>query len=53
MAGEDAARLAARAGVDLSQFLKWNDLSSGQPLVTGNFYFSEENEEELRRTFTK
>lgn len=39
MAGEDAARLAGRAGVDLSQFLKWNDLSSGQSLVTGNFYF--------------
>jgi membrane-bound lytic murein transglycosylase D len=39
MAGEDAARLAARAGVDLTQFLKWNDLSPGQPLMTGNFYF--------------
>jgi membrane-bound lytic murein transglycosylase D len=39
LAGEDAARLASRAGVDLSKFLKWNDLSSGQPVIAGNFYF--------------
>jgi membrane-bound lytic murein transglycosylase D len=39
LAGEDAAQLASRAGVDLSRFLKWNDLSSAQPIIAGNFYF--------------
>jgi membrane-bound lytic murein transglycosylase D len=39
LAGENAAKLAARAGVDLSDFLRWNDLSIGQPIVPGVHYF--------------
>lgn len=37
--GESAAALASRGGVELSKFLKWNDLSAGEPLVAGNLYF--------------
>lgn len=37
--GESAAALASRAGVELSKFLKWNDLASGESLVAGNLYF--------------
>lgn len=36
--GENAARLAARAGVDLSQFLKWNDISVSDPVQPGGYY---------------
>jgi membrane-bound lytic murein transglycosylase D len=39
LAGEDALRLASRAGVELAKFLRWNDLSAGQTLIAGNFYF--------------
>lgn len=37
--GETAAALAQRADVDLSKFLKWNEMSSGQSLVAGTYYF--------------
>jgi membrane-bound lytic murein transglycosylase D len=39
LAGEDAAQLAARSDVDLGQFLRWNDLSSGDVITPGRFYF--------------
>lgn len=39
MAGEDAKALAQRAGVDPDKFVKWNDLSPGQALEEGEFYF--------------
>jgi membrane-bound lytic murein transglycosylase D len=38
-AGEDATRLASRAGVELEKFLEWNDLGSNQTLRGGEFYF--------------
>jgi membrane-bound lytic murein transglycosylase D len=37
--GESASALASRAGVNLSAFLKWNDLKNREALVAGNFYF--------------
>ena len=37
--GETAAALAQRADVNLSKFLKWNEMSSTQPLVAGTYYF--------------
>lgn len=37
--GDDAASLAARAGIETAKLLRWNDLSSNQPLVAGEFYF--------------
>jgi membrane-bound lytic murein transglycosylase D len=36
--GENAAQVATRAGVDLSAFLKWNDLSPADQLVPGQYY---------------
>jgi membrane-bound lytic murein transglycosylase D len=38
-AGEDAAQLAARGGVDLSKFLRWNDMAAGDDIVEGQVYF--------------
>jgi membrane-bound lytic murein transglycosylase D len=38
-AGENAAQLAARAKVDLSSFISWNELSSGQSIIPGLPYF--------------
>jgi membrane-bound lytic murein transglycosylase D len=35
---ETAAQLAARAGVDLSAFLKWNDMSISDKVIGGNYY---------------
>ncbi|HYC84100.1 MAG TPA: LysM peptidoglycan-binding domain-containing protein [Chryseosolibacter sp.] len=37
--GEDAVAIAARAGVDLSAFLKWNDIPNSAEVVSGGFYF--------------
>lgn len=37
--GETAAALAQRADVNLSKFLKWNEMSSTQALVAGTYYF--------------
>jgi membrane-bound lytic murein transglycosylase D len=37
-ATESPASLAARAGVDLSAFLKWNDMSISDKVIEGNFY---------------
>ncbi len=37
--GDNAPSLAERGGVDLSQFLKWNDLTLNGPIVTGQLYF--------------
>jgi membrane-bound lytic murein transglycosylase D len=36
---ESSEALASRAGVELSKLLKWNDLSEGQALIPGQFYF--------------
>lgn len=38
-AGENAATLAKRAGMNLSVFLSYNDLSIADPLTTGNYYY--------------
>jgi membrane-bound lytic murein transglycosylase D len=37
-AGESVSQLAARSGVELSSFLKWNDLSISENLHEGQFY---------------
>jgi membrane-bound lytic murein transglycosylase D len=37
--GETAENLAARAHIPLSNFLRWNDLSSNDKLVAREFYF--------------
>jgi membrane-bound lytic murein transglycosylase D len=37
--GETAAALAQRAEINLSKFLKWNEMTSSQPLVAGAYYF--------------
>jgi membrane-bound lytic murein transglycosylase D len=39
VAGENSVSLAARAGVEASKFLQWNDLKQGEALIAGNFYF--------------
>lgn len=39
MANENAAKLATRAGVDLTSFLKWNEISYNTALIPGTFYF--------------
>ncbi|HEX8041633.1 MAG TPA: LysM peptidoglycan-binding domain-containing protein [Chryseosolibacter sp.] len=39
LSGEDAHQLAARAGVDVSDFLKWNDLSGNDRIRAGQLYF--------------
>lgn len=36
--GESATQLASRAAVDLSAFLKWNDLSSGDRIDADQYY---------------
>ncbi len=37
-AGETPAQLASRAGVDLSSFLKWNDISISDRIEPGQYY---------------
>jgi membrane-bound lytic murein transglycosylase D len=37
--GDDVRRIAARAGVDVPKFLKWNDLKKGDPIIAGQIYF--------------
>jgi membrane-bound lytic murein transglycosylase D len=37
-AGENPTRLAARAGIDLSMFLKWNDISISDRVTAGDYY---------------
>jgi membrane-bound lytic murein transglycosylase D len=37
-AGENAAKLAARGNVDLSAFLKWNDISVSDAIQPGRYY---------------
>jgi membrane-bound lytic murein transglycosylase D len=39
LAGETATMLATRAGMDLSAFLKYNDISVSERLIAGNFYY--------------
>lgn len=36
--GESASQLATRAGVELSSFLKWNDISIAEQMREGQFY---------------
>lgn len=38
--GENAAAVAKRAGIGLSAFLKFNDLSISDPLVAGTYYYT-------------
>ncbi len=37
-AGESASQVATRAGVDLSSFLKWNDISVSDQMRDGQYY---------------
>ena len=37
--GDDVRRIAARAGVDVPKFLKWNDLEKGHAINPGQVYF--------------
>jgi membrane-bound lytic murein transglycosylase D len=37
--GDTPAKMASRAHVDLTSFLKWNEISYSTPIVTGTFYF--------------
>lgn len=37
-AGESASQVATRAGVDLSSFLKWNDISVSDQMREGQYY---------------
>lgn len=37
--GDNARSLAARSGVDLPKFLRYNDLKMGDPIVAGQVYF--------------
>lgn len=39
IAGDDVRRLAARAGVDVPKFLRWNDLEKGDAIIPGQNYF--------------
>ena len=39
VSGDDARRIAARAGIDLPKFLRWNDLKMGDPIIEGQAYF--------------
>lgn len=39
VAGDDVRRLAARAGVDVPKFLRWNDLEKDDPIIAGQVYF--------------
>ncbi|HEY9007484.1 LysM peptidoglycan-binding domain-containing protein [Ohtaekwangia sp.] len=38
VAGETATQIAARGGVELSSFLKWNDISVSDQVMGGHFY---------------
>jgi membrane-bound lytic murein transglycosylase D len=38
IAGEGAASLAARAGVELEDFLTWNEITSNHSIIPGAFY---------------
>jgi membrane-bound lytic murein transglycosylase D len=38
--GENAAVFAKRAGISLSAFLKYNDISIAEPLVPGEYYYT-------------
>jgi membrane-bound lytic murein transglycosylase D len=39
LSGDNAAKIAARAGADLASFLKWNDISYSTQIIPGTFYF--------------
>ncbi len=39
LTGEDVRQIAARAGVDFSEFLRWNDLSANDRIIAGQVYF--------------
>ncbi|MFN3839491.1 MAG: LysM peptidoglycan-binding domain-containing protein [Cyclobacteriaceae bacterium] len=40
VAGENAATLAKRAGISLSSFLKFNDMSISDPLLADTYYYT-------------
>lgn len=39
VAGDDARRLAARAGVEYPKFIRYNDLKKGDAIIAGQLYF--------------
>lgn len=51
--GDDVRRLAARAGVDVPKFLKWNDLERGDAIVPGQIYFLSRKRLKGSETFHK
>jgi membrane-bound lytic murein transglycosylase D len=51
--GETAAALAARAGVDVSRFVRYNDISIDQEIVAGTFYFLKRKKKRSTTSFYK
>lgn len=51
--GETAATLSKRAGIDLSYFLRCNDLSISEPLVAGAYYFTSKKRARAREAYHK
>lgn len=53
VAGDDVRRIAARAGVDVPKFLKWNDLEKGDAIIAGQIYFLSRKRLKGSETFHK
>ena len=53
VAGDDVRRIAARAGVDVPKFLKWNDLEKGDAIIAGQVYFLSRKRLKGSETFHK
>jgi membrane-bound lytic murein transglycosylase D len=53
MAGETSASLAARAGINVSRFVKYNDISIDQPIIAGNYYFVSRKKKRSETSFYK
>lgn len=51
--GDDVRRIAARAGVDVPKFLKWNDLEKGDAIIAGQIYFLSRKRLKGSETFHK
>ena len=51
--GESAAQLAARAGVETSDFAKWNDITAGQQLRPGTYYLLGKKRARASETYHK
>lgn len=52
-AGETPTAFAKRTGVELKSFLKYNDLTSGQKLVAGKYYFTSKKKNRAAKDYHK